>query len=129
MAWIPKEKEIAALLIADEQRRYEYFLRRVSETRAVWSLRSDGRASWGDEGGQRLIPFWPHAAFAQRCATGAWQDFQPAEIGLDVFLDRWIPGLKTEGIAPAIFPVPSGSTVIVTLETLAAALRHELGGE
>lgn len=125
MAWIPKE--IEALLAADGKRRYEYFIHRVCATRKVWGLYADGWASLGDDDEkQKLILFWPHEVFATRFRTEAWQAYVPKAIELDAFLTRWIPGMKLEGVGPAIFPVGSGSAVLVTLEDLDANLRHEL---
>lgn len=125
MTWTPDDKEIATLLNESTQRRYEYFLKRVCETRTVWGLFNDGWASLGDESG-KFIPVWPHAVYAKQFAKGEWAGFAPKEIALDVFLERWIPGMGGEGIQPAIFPVDSGNAVIVSLEDLEANLRYEL---
>lgn len=125
MPWIPKEKEIDALLAADAKRRYEYFIHRVCDTRKVWGLYSDGWASLGD-GAEKLIPFWPHQAYALRFQVGDWSTFEPREIELDDFLDHWIAGMRKNGVAPAIFPVGSGKAVVVTLDDLEANLRFQL---
>ena len=34
--------------------------------------------------------------------------------------------MRKEGIGPAVFPVPSGSAILVSLDDLEANLRHEL---
>lgn len=125
MTWVPREKEIAALLAADGRPRYEYFIHRVCDTRRVWALYDDGWASLGD-GDEKLIPFWPHAVFAERFAVGEWVTYTPREIELDAFLSTWIPGLAAEGVQPAIFPNQEGKAIIITLADLEANLRHEL---
>ena len=125
MTWIPKEKEIDALLSADGKRRYQYFIHRVCDTRKMWGLFSDGWASLGD-GEKKLIPFWPHQIYAERFKSTDWSSYVPREIDLEVLLERWIPGMSAEGVGPAIFPNASGSAVIVSLADLEANLRHEL---
>lgn len=125
MTWVPKEKEIAAVLAADGRRRYEYFIHRVCDTRKVWGLYDEGWASLGDST-EKLLPFWPHAVFAQRFALGEWKAYTPRAIELDAFLATWIPGLEIEGVQPAIFPNQEGRAVILSLADLEADLRREL---
>lgn len=125
MAWIPKEKEIAALLAADGRRRYEYFIHRVCDTRQVWGLHADGWAIL-DDGEHKLIPVWPHAIFATRFAPPAWDGYAPQAIDLDTFLKEWPLALESQGTRPAIFPVPSGSSVLVSWGDLVTNLRDEL---
>jgi hypothetical protein len=126
MTWVPSEREIASVLSADTRHRYEYFIHRVCEAKAVWALYQEGWASIGDEGGGQMIPFWPHQAFAAAFATGAWAGFEPRKIALDDFLQTWIPGMRQRGVEPAIFPVAAGNSAVVSLDDLDANLRHEL---
>jgi hypothetical protein len=125
MAWLPKEKEIEVMVSADEKRRYEYFVHRVCDTRKVWSLYDGGWASLGD-GKKKLVPLWPHETYAERFKKEDWSSYAPKQIELGVFLERWIPGMRADGVEPAIFPVQSGASVVVSLEDLEANLRHEL---
>lgn len=125
MAWLPKEKEIEAMLAAEGRKRYEYFIHRVCDTRKIWGLYDGGWASLGD-GEKKLIPFWPHEAYASRFRATDWSAYAPKEIELGVFLESWIPGMRSAGASPAIFPVGSGSSVLVSLDDLEANLRHEL---
>ncbi|MBI5771975.1 MAG: DUF2750 domain-containing protein [Verrucomicrobia bacterium] len=125
MSWTPKEREIEALVAADGKRRYEYFIHRVCDSRRIWSLFQDGWASLGD-GDRKLIPFWPHAAYASLFKTGDWASYEPKAIELDEFLRDWIPGMQKEGVAPAIFPVGTGSSILVSFDDLKANLKAEL---
>lgn len=125
MAWIPKEKEVEAMLTAEGRRRYEYFIHRVCDTRKVWGLYDDGWASLSEKE-KRLIPLWPHETYAERFKNADWSSYTPKEIELGIFLEQWIPGMKAEGVDPAVFPVGTGSSVLVSLTDLEANLRHEL---
>lgn len=125
MTWVLTEKEYASVVAADGHRRYEYFIHRVCDTKKLWMLYADGWASLS-EGEQQLIPFWPHEQYAAQFRTGEWAPYEPKPVDLHEFLDRWIPGMRKEGIGPAVFPVPSGSAILVSLDDLEANLRHEL---
>jgi len=126
MSWVPTDKEIADVLAADAGHRYEYFVHRVCETRAVWALYQDGWASVTEDAGEPMIPFWPHAAFAAAFARGAWAGFEPRKIDLADFLETWIPGMRKQGVQPAVFPAPSSTSAVVSVEDLDRVLRHEL---
>jgi len=126
MPWNPSEREIASVIGADTGHRYEYWIHRVCETKAVWALYHEGWASVAGDDGQQMIPFWPHQAFANAFATGAWAGFEARKIDLHDFLETWIPGMRKQAIEPAIFPVTGGSSAIVTLDNLDANLLHEL---
>lgn len=126
MTWVPSEKEIASVLTADTAHRYEYFIHRVCEAKAAWALYNDGWASVLDDDGTSLVPLWPHQAYAQAFAVGNWAGFTPRRIALDDLLGEWIPGMRRAELRPAVFPVPSGSAALVSLDDLEAHLRHEL---
>lgn len=126
MTWVPTPNEIASVVASDGRHRYEYFIHRVCETKAVWALYNEGWASVGQDEGETMIPFWPHEAFAKAFAIGGWAGFTPRKIELHEFLEAWIPGLRQNAIQPAIFPVATGSSVLVSLDDLEANLRHEL---
>lgn len=113
------------MLAADGTHRYEYFIHRVCDTRRVWGLYKEGWASLGD-GRKKLLPLWPHETYAERFKGTDWSSYVPREIDLGVFLERWIPGMKADGVQPAVFPVDSGNSVVVSLSDLEANLRHEL---
>ncbi len=126
MPWVPKDSEIEAMIGADGRRRYEYFIHRVGDTRRVWSLHADGWAALGDDEGKKLFPLWPHRKYAERFKKEEWEGYTPQAIDLDPFIDEWLPKMKESGVSPAVFPVSSGASVVVTCEELQANLRDEL---
>jgi len=75
--------------------------------------------------GKVAIPFWPEAAFAQACASGGWEYFQPRAIALDDFLTKWLPGMAGNEQRASVFPVPQGSASIAAPADLHADLREE----
>jgi hypothetical protein len=104
--------------------RYGYCVRKVADTQQVWGLHHDGWAT-AQADGKVAIPFWPEAAFAQACASGEWEHFQPRAIALDDFLTKWLPGMESNDQLASVFPVPQGSASIAAPADLLADLREE----
>jgi hypothetical protein len=125
MVRVPSDKEIKTLLAADGKRRYNYFLQHVCNTREAWGLYGDGWAILSD-GDQEFVPFWPHEIYAARFRKEGWSSYEPRAVDVAAFLERWIPKMKKDGVQPAIFPVGSGSSVVVSLDDLEKHLRYEL---
>ena len=117
-----KFKQVARLPSAE---RHAYFVRKVADTQEVWGLHHDGWAT-AQAGGKVAIPFWPEAAFAQACASGEWEHFQPRAIALDDFLAKWLPGMANNDQLASVFSVPQGGASIAAPADLLADLRNEV---
>lgn len=127
MSWIPTEKEIVAVLQLDDQKRYDYWLRKVAELRVVWSVAQKG--SWAltaDGRGGELVPVWPHEEFAAECAKEAWPRHSPKPIQLNTWFERWVPGMERDGRLVAVFPTPGSRGLAVEPARLETDLRREL---
>lgn len=77
------------------------FYREVSERGLVWTIRDkDGFPAPLNASGERAQPFWSSRARVERiiATVAAYRGFTPIEIKLDVFLERWVPGLTRDGI-------------------------------
>jgi hypothetical protein len=44
------------------------------------------------------MPFWSDRAYAKQCATDEWAEYVPTEIPLDLFLEKWMPGMHSDGL-------------------------------
>jgi hypothetical protein len=67
------DQELAGVSALSAPERYSHFIRQVADWQQVWALHSS--AGWvmaGDDKGQRYMPVWPHARYAEVCATGPW---------------------------------------------------------
>ncbi|WP_257218229.1 DUF2750 domain-containing protein [Janthinobacterium sp. BJB304] len=104
--------------------RHGYFVRKVADTQEVWGLYHDGWAT-AQADAKVAIPFWPEAAYAQACASGEWEHFQPRAIALDDFLSKWLPGMAGNGQLASVFPVPQGRASIAAPDDLRRDLQHE----
>ena len=81
--------------------RHQRFVERVVLSRAVWGLKdsqiwastvSTAEATRGRE----VIPFWSDRNSASQCARADWENYQPTEIALDLFIQRWLPRMAME---------------------------------
>lgn len=111
-------------LSADE--RYQYFLESVAQTGEVWSLRS--RKGWVmmSSEAEECLPVWPCAELASDWIDGDWADCSPVSIPLDRWLDRWLPGMRRDGIALAVFPNMDDEGMVVGPEVLRDDLKLEV---
>lgn len=116
-----KFKQVMGLPSAE---RHGYFVRKVADTQEVWGLHHDGWAT-AQAHGQVAIPFWPEAAYAQACASGEWEHFQPRAIALGDFLARWLPGMAGNLQLASVFPVPQAAGAIAAPGDLLRDLQHE----
>lgn len=121
--------ELNAILELDCEARFDIFLDIVGEEREVWILiNSDEhflKLHSEDQGGFEYLPVWPSTEFAEAYATGE-SELQPKSIPLPQFLNRWLPGLKQDGIEVGVFPGADDSVWITEPADLEKDLRDEL---
>ena len=128
MTYQLNEKQYTHTHKQSDDKRCEYFLKKVSDFEEIWSLESpDGWVELSDEDGQVCLPLWPHPDFANAWAVDDWADCQPKMIKLDVWLDRWTEGLEKDNTVLAIFPVDNGEGLILSPEELHDAILAKLG--
>lgn len=77
------------------------FYREAAEAGEVWSVTDAGGfpAPHGTDGA-RAMPFWSKRSRAERvvAAVPAYAGFEVVAIPLDVFRQRWLPGLARDGL-------------------------------
>lgn len=126
MTYRLNETEIRAVVSLDGPERYTHFIKRVTDSRELWTLKAaDGYLLMGDDQGTPHAPVWPHARYAEICAVGDWSGSRPSPLSLSEFLNKWIPGLQLESRMVAVFPLPTGKGVSVEPFRLADDLRQE----
>lgn len=92
------QNKINNLINMNDENRYNYFIRKISDFEIVWGLFDNGWAVLQSvEPGVINVPFWPEKEFAQICATGIWHNYSPKEITLEDFVDKWLPGIIVDG--------------------------------
>ena len=127
MSWQPNDKEMAVVLSLDAPLRYGHWIKKVADQEEVWSLwNEEGWALAGDDSGHEMVPVWPHSRYAELCAKGVWAGCRAKSIPLDVWLDRWIPGMVRDQLLVSVFPTPGGKGICVEPKRLEQDLRNEL---
>lgn len=77
------------------------FYTEVLRERSVWTLcDSKGFPAPVNTDGRRSAPFWSLRSRAERIARSvpAYANMEPVEIGIDVWRERWLPGLERDGL-------------------------------
>ncbi len=127
MTYKLNDKQFESICNLSDDKRYEYFMRKVADWEEIWSLHSaDGWVELSTVDGEVCLPVWPHPDFAHAWATGEWSDCQPKMIKLDVWLERWTVGLEEDDTVIAIFPVSEEEGIILTPNEMYEALLAEL---
>ncbi|MDP2270589.1 MAG: DUF2750 domain-containing protein [Archangium sp.] len=121
-----KPGEMAAMLRATANQRYEYFIKHVADSSEAWGLWNGTWAMLQDNSGTPALPLWPAREFTETFASTGWTAFEPKLIELDDFLGELVPSATTQATVFAIFPVSSDKGVSRAPDLLALDLRHEL---
>src|SRR5579884_1598964 len=120
------DKEFAAVSALPGPKRYSHFVKQVADWEQVWSLRNvDGWVTSEDDNGRRTLPVWPHPRYAEACASNEWSGTAPASIVLTDWIEKWLPGMRADGLHVAVFPVSPEKSVVVSPDRLLHDLEIE----
>ena len=75
------------------------FFKEVSESGIVWAIKDEnGFPAPLGESGVRAMPFWSSESRVQEIIKNvpAYKDFQPVELELTAFKERWLTGLTKD---------------------------------
>ena len=109
--------------------RYQHFVKKVTQWGEIWSLAdADGWVSLRADD-EECFPVWPHPEYAAAWATGDWAGCKPKAIGLEVWLERWIKGLESDGSMVAVFPNEDEEGIVVAPAEIGESLLEELESE
>ena len=119
-------KQIESVLALAGSKRYQHFVKVVTDWEEVWGLYQDGWALASTDDGQKVFPLWPAKEYAQLCAEKEWRGYEPESFSLEDFMGELLPNLKDDGVLPGIFYTPSDKGVTPTVDQLLADLNEEL---
>ena len=88
-------------LIINSKRRYENFIKRVSENKVVWGLENED--GWcvcesNEYEDTVVMVFWSDEAYARQCAVDGWSHYEPSSIPLEIFMNTWLNGMNEDGL-------------------------------
>ena len=77
------------------------FYRDAAKSKTVWTLRdAGGYPAPKNREGVRAQPFWSSRSRLEKivATVPAYSGFEIVEVGLDTFLDKWLPSLEANGL-------------------------------
>lgn len=119
-------QEYQDVLQLSAEQRHKHFINKVVKWNEIWSLSSD--EGWVSliADGDDCFPVWPHPDYAAAWATNDWSDCKPKVISLQVWLERWITGMKSDGSMIVIFPDLNDEGIVVSPDEIKASLLEAL---
>ncbi|SHN59347.1 Protein of unknown function [Paenibacillus sp. ov031] len=118
-------KEFEAVIKLPANIRYEYFIKKVTDSEEIWGLYDDGWAMSSDDKERLLISFWPRKEFAEYCAYEEWLNYKAHCISLDEFISDWLPNMVEDQHKLSIFWNRDNSAVL-EIQVLLNDLEKEL---
>ncbi|MBX9966785.1 DUF2750 domain-containing protein [Priestia aryabhattai] len=88
-------------LTVNSKRRYANFVKRVSESKVVWGLKSED--GWcvcesNEYEETAVMLFWSDEAYVKQCAVEEWSNYKPTSIALEEFMNNWIYGMHNDDL-------------------------------
>ncbi len=110
----------------DYEGRYDAFLTIVADTREIWILINSDQAFlkiYSEDDQQEYVPVWPSSETAKRYAKESGENLEPKAISVPEFYQRWVPGLRGDGIDVGVFPSTDGYIWLTSAEELKQDLK------
>jgi hypothetical protein len=129
MSWEFEESEVQQILALPAGDRAVTFFQLAADWEEVWGLKDE--QGWVVAKDTDALPLWPHDAFAEACAQGAWDGAVPEPLPVDDLLDELLPLLEEDGLQVAVFPTPEDPGTLMPPGEVGERLERELeiGGE
>lgn len=119
-------KQLAAVVALPGNKRYEHFIKVVTDNEQIWGLYNDGWALAADDNGTTVFPMWPAKEYAEICTEKEWAGYQPKAFSLDDLFNELLPKLKRDGVLPGVFFTPNSKGLTPPIEQLKHDINNEL---
>ncbi|NWK76194.1 DUF2750 domain-containing protein [Acinetobacter sp. SwsAc6] len=134
------QKQIQAVLKLPAPEKYSHFIKETVGSDEIWTLYKgelyDGNledspmegeyAYLQDDNSNLFLPLWPAEVYADLCRVNSWEKFQPIWMGIEQFIDEYLPHFLERNIKFCIFPTVDDTGVIPTVEQFVRDLNTEL---
>lgn len=111
--------------MSDAEQRYQQFIEQIADKDELFVL-SDGESfALLNSDGEECLPLWADADSAQQWSNDP--ALVPRAITMEVWFERWVPGLTGDNIQVAVNPGESGDAVVLSAEELADAMQASDG--
>jgi hypothetical protein len=100
----PLNGNVRGLVVTIAGAHFDRFFGEVRQARSVWTIRDSGGYPAPQGDGGRSMPFWSSRRRAELiiAKVHAYAGFEPVELDLETFMDRWLPGLATDKLRVGI---------------------------
>ncbi|QDP02085.1 DUF2750 domain-containing protein [Thalassotalea sp. PS06] len=115
------EKQIAAIDSMSDQVRFDHLLKNIKQQQSVWTLANDSGCLLIDTGEEQCLLLFSHEQLAAYWGAQEHQEFQPLEIQLSVFTEKWLPGMANDGFYLACQPNLQGEAFVESPTEFAAS--------
>jgi len=112
----------------DDEKRFSYLLKQIVTNQEVWLLTDEHGCMMLNTEDEDCVPVWPNQEFAQRWATGEWQDCNATAVSLSTWYSRWSLGLADDELSVVAFPIQSNQAnqgIVLYPDEFESALRKE----
>jgi uncharacterized protein DUF2750 len=122
------QDQLESILDLSCEERYDYFLSQVGEDKEIWILVNGDNQFLkilAEDDGFEYLPVWPQSAFAVEYSKNS-RELLPKSISLPEFLEKWVPGLKKDGLEIGVFPGLDKNLWVMEPSELKNEIQEEL---
>lgn len=102
--------------------RVDLTLQHAKEQGELWILKDDDGCVMLTADDEDGVPIWPTELLAKQWATDEWSHCVPTVISLDVWKQRWLPGLENDDLVVVVCPLPGEKGESLTVQEIAEKL-------
>lgn len=126
MPYSMNEIQMENVLSLSSEERYLHFLNKVADWEQLWILcDSEGHIYTRSTSEIEYLSVWPHPTYADKFESAIDENLGVSEIPLNEFMDKWLPGLESDGLQVGVFPDSEGKVWIIEPKDLLAELEGE----
>ena len=122
-----KEKELESVSKLEPQKRYEYFMKKITDAEKLWTLKNEeGDIALASIEDKILISFWSDEDDAKLCKINEWQNYKYYSFNIEELENYFFKLVEEKGYLINIFPVNDKSGFVVNLKEFKRDLYNEL---
>ena len=122
-------KQLENVFALNSKERYEHFVGRVCDWQELWILENAEENFLivsPKESEIEYMPVWPEPEYAIEFAKVDGLTYTPKKVEVSAFIDKWLPGLKEDGIKVGVLPNLETTVWIVEPSDLKSDLEEGL---
>jgi uncharacterized protein DUF2750 len=122
------KEEVERVLKLDSFTRYKYFMKRVIDDGAMYSLRKAADWAISDLKSYKVFSLWSAEAYTEEILKNDWDQYIPFKIDFNFFQDEIIPFIKKNNFLVNVFCVNDKPGFLVELDEFIRDLIDEQRG-